>query len=125
MLLISIIIVSFFAYRTYKQPNYLVTISQENIESNINKKNNFIVYVGRDSCPSCKAFKPKLIKYLSARQKKIFYFNTQGTNEAIHEFRKFYNSLGVRYVPSIIIIQNGKVTHILSEKNLNQLDKYF
>jgi predicted bacteriocin transport accessory protein len=111
-------------YKSYNKPNPLVSISQKDIASNISQKNSLIVYIGRDSCPTCRVFKPKLIKYLNARHKHIFYFNTQGNNKEIHDFRKFYNNLGVHYVPSIIIIKKGKVINILPKENLNKLEKY-
>ncbi|MBC2173330.1 thioredoxin family protein [Listeria booriae] len=89
----------------------LQNIEMEDIKNKLANKDDFILYIGRDSCPYCQEFKPKLEKYLKKNGKKILYFNTEPENKR-EKFRIFYNSLGAEGVPVLLKFSNGDVEKI-------------
>ncbi|MDR1473273.1 MAG: hypothetical protein LBI41_01720, partial [Lactobacillales bacterium] len=88
------------------------------------KEDDIAIYVGRDTCPDCQRIMPKLKKQLKNNKKTLYYFDTTAKGEKLFHYRKFYNSLGVKAVPSIIIAKNGKVKKVLNlEKDQTNLSK--
>jgi predicted bacteriocin transport accessory protein len=82
------------------------------------------IYVGRDTCPDCQKIMPKLKKQLKNNNKALYYFDTTAKGEKLLKYRKFYNSLGVQTVPSILIAKNGKVEKVFNlEKDQTDLQR--
>jgi hypothetical protein len=66
----------------------------------------------------------ELKKQLKNNKKALYYFDTTAKGEKLLKHRKFYNSLGVQAVPSILIAKNGKVEKIFNlEKDQTDLPK--
>ncbi|MDR1522063.1 MAG: thioredoxin fold domain-containing protein [Streptococcaceae bacterium] len=101
----------------------LITISQTKTKKLIKGKK-VAIYVGRDTCPDCQKIMPELKKQLKNNKKVLYYFDTTAKGEKLLKYRKFYNSLGVQAVPSILIAKNGKVEKIFNlEKDQTDLPK--
>jgi predicted bacteriocin transport accessory protein len=101
----------------------LITISQAKIKKLIKGKK-VAIYVGRNTCPDCRKIMPELKKQLKSNKKTLYYFDTNAKGEKLLKYRKFYNSLGVQTVPSILIAKNGKVEKIFNlEKDFSNLIK--
>ncbi|EOW2616248.1 thioredoxin family protein [Enterococcus faecium] len=95
------------------QQEPLKTITIQGIDSIMDSKGNSIVYIGRENCPDCILYKPKLISYLEKEKLEINYLDTTGNKTDVDNFRKYYNKLGVESIPAVIFIKNGKVERIL------------
>ncbi|MDR0614612.1 MAG: hypothetical protein LBF82_01405 [Lactobacillales bacterium] len=101
----------------------LITISQAKTKKLIQGKK-VAIYVERDTCPDCQRIMPKLKKQLKNNKKTLYYFNTTAKGEKLFHYREFYNFLGVKAVPSIIIAKNGKVKKVFNlEKDQTNLSK--
>jgi len=51
---------------------------------------------------------------LKSRKKTLYYFDTTAKGEKLLNYRKFYNRLGVKAVPSILVAKDGKVEKIFN-----------
>lgn len=95
------------------QQEPLKTTTIQSIDSIMDSKGNSIVYIGRENCPDCILYKPKLISYLEKEKLEINFLDTTGNKTDVDNFRKYYNKLGVESIPAVIFIKNGKVERIL------------
>lgn len=111
------------------QQEPLKTTTVQDIDSIINSKGNSIIYVGRENCPDCILYKPKLISYLEKEKLEINYLDTTGNKNDVDDFRKYYNKLGVESIPAVIFIKNGEIEQILygdkGAKNIEHTIKFF
>lgn len=107
------------------------TITLEEIVEKSNNKEEFMVYVGRESCKYCRAFTPVLEKYMQdySQDIPIYYFYTQEYKNGIlaeedgsqELWDKAKETIGIQYTPSFIYFGNfGE-----NEDKLEYSCKYF
>ncbi len=87
------------------------SFSQVNIqlvEDKIDKNKDFILYIGRETCPECINFVPLLSEIAREENVKVLYLDSTNTDKSkdIKEFRDKYS---ITYVPSLLIYKDGKV----------------
>lgn len=96
--------------------NFLKPVNEMYIKKIINNKQNANIFIGRSSCNSCITFKNRLTAF-SKRKKKNYnlkYFNTNFKGYKLYKIRKFYNSLGVKTIPSVLQIVHGKIINVFN-----------
>ncbi|MGT2888109.1 thiol reductase thioredoxin [Streptococcus didelphis] len=76
-------------------------ISISDLQSKMNNEEEFYLYIGRGSCPHCRAFVPKLSEVVKQRNVTVYYLDTEhaSMNEDIRAFRKNYN---IVFVPNAL-----------------------
>lgn len=98
-------------------------VSVSEIKDNIENKKDFILYLGRKTCPDCVDFVPLLSKVAKENDLEILYLDTErGINhKEIKKFRKEYEIL---YVPTLMI-QKDKTIYFpeipLEERELEDI----
>lgn len=112
LLIFLAVLIAIFSKNFLSQPMPFKSISEVGINRLLKKEENAIIYVGRDNCPDCIEYKPKLTNFLEKNKKTILFFDVSGSDKEIGAFRKYYNSLGVEGVPAIIVVKNGKIRTI-------------
>lgn len=77
-------------------------------EQQVSQMENGVVYIGSEGCPDCNNFKPILQNYLESKKHSVNYFCVDKyiNNSDIGDLM---DKLGVEYIPTIVVIQNGKV----------------
>lgn len=84
---------------------------------------NGVYYIGSEHCPSCVKMKPHLIEYITYRRKHTFYFNVDNyiNND---KMPIIMSKLGVEYIPTILIIKDGKVifNEVIEDNYLNNFN---
>lgn len=99
-------------------------ISESGINQLLQKNERAIIYIGRDTCPDCIRYKPKLTSFLKKEKKQIRYFDVSGSEQQISEYRTYYNKLGIKGVPAVFKIENGQVTAIYyGDKTPGKIEK--
>ena len=69
VLLFSLIFIfNYINDNTQQNKDVLVTIQKEELQDMIDNGKTCWVYVGRDSCPDCQVFYPKLVEFLQTQQ---------------------------------------------------------
>jgi len=86
------------------------SITYDTFIDKINKKEDFIVYVGRPTCPDCTEFEPKLIEMIEkyGLSQKIYYLNVAEIRKDDAEWELFKEKYEIQYTPTIVKIENGK-----------------
>lgn len=106
---------------------YLVAISQKDLNKKLEKKDSFWVYIGRPSCPDCQRFSPRLEKLLTSKKKNLFYYNTTCKVSKKKEMKAYVKGLQVHEIPAILKVEKGKITvlDMQTESNVKQFEKEF
>ena len=106
---------------------YLVDISQEELNERLEKKDSFWVYIGRPSCPDCQSFFPRLEKLLTSQKKKIFYYNTTCKVSEKKKMKAYVEGLHIHEIPAILKVEEGKITvlDMQTEDDVKQFEKEF
>ncbi|MGT2826530.1 hypothetical protein [Streptococcus himalayensis] len=74
-------------------------INMEELEARLEKNESIYLYIGRESCPYCREFVPKLTQAVSEKNSIVYYLDSEGNDkEAIKQFRKLQ---GIKTVPSL------------------------
>ena len=69
-----------------------------------------LVYVGRDSCPTCTVVYPLLKDVVNENELNLLYYSTEpDRDERPEAMNAFLKTVGVDYVPKVVAIQNGEV----------------
>lgn len=74
------------------------------------KKDNFVLYIGRDNCRDCQEFKPILAEYLKMHKGVyIYYLDVKEIKKKPKDYEYLKKELGFNWTPSIIHYKNKKI----------------
>ena len=118
LLSLLIIIVTFTAYlTTLPQTEYQIAIkrlqkiSLEAVEQKIQHKESFYLYTGRESCPYCQEFAPKLAKAVDKTETTVYYLDSEHIDKT--SWNNFKTTVGFKTIPNLTYFTNGTVYDIL------------
>ena len=117
--LLLIIIVTFTAYlSTLPQTDYQIAvnrlqkISLEAVEQKIQHKESFYLYTGREGCPYCQKFAPKLAKAVDKTETTVYYLDSEDIDKT--SWNNFKTTVGFKTIPNLTYFKNGTVYDRLS-----------
>ena len=117
--LLPILIVTFIAYlTTLPQTDYQIAvnrlqkISLETVEQKIQHQESFYLYTGRESCPYCKEFVPKLAKAVDKTETTVYYLDSEHIDKT--NWNNFKTTVGFKTIPNLTYFTNGTVYDRLS-----------
>ena len=82
------------------------------------------VYVGRETCPYCREFAPKLKQTAGSINATIYYINTENKTEELAKFAEQYH---IDSIPTLLIFKDGQLQETLSNSSdisLNDLKEF-
>lgn len=106
--LLLIIIVTFTAYLTtlpQTAVNRLQKISLEAVEQKIQHQESFYLYTGRESCPYCQEFAPKLAKAVDETKITVYYLDSEHIDKT--SWNNFKTTVGFKTIPNLTYFTNG------------------
>ena len=117
-------------YRTteYMQATrHFVELDNSRIQENMKdlKRQLRFVYVGRETCPYCREFAPKLKQTAGSINATIYYINTENKTEELAKFAEQYH---IDSIPTLLIFKDGQLQETLSNSSdisLNDLKEFF
>lgn len=107
-------------YNEYeKAVERLEEISLEEIERKLSNDESFFLYTGRESCPYCRKFVPKLSNVASEIDTKIYYLDSEDMTEGLEEFMMLHE---IAFVPSFIYFEDNTNLRInsLDSENISE-----
>ena len=117
-------------YRTteYVQATrHFVELDNSRIQENMKdlKRQIRFVYVGRESCPYCREFAPKLRKAARSINATIYYIDTENKTDELAKFAEQYH---IDSIPTLLVFKDGQLQETLSNSgdiSLNDLKEFF
>ena len=95
---------------------------QENMK-NLKRQLRF-VYVGRETCPYCREFAPKLKEASRSINATIYYIDTENKTDELAKFAEQYH---IDSIPTLLVFKDGQLQETLtnsSDINLNDLKEF-
>ena len=116
-------------YRTseYVQAtNHFVQLDNSTIQNDMNtqKKQIRFIYVGRETCPYCREFAPKLKEAAKSINAIIYYIDTENKTDELAKFAEQYH---IDSIPTLLVFKDGQLQETLSNSsdiNLNDLKEF-
>ena len=95
---------------------------QENMK-NLKRQLRF-VYVGRETCPYCREFAPKLKEASRSINATIYYIDTENKTDELAKFAEQYH---IDSIPTLLVFKDGQLQETLTNSsniNLNDLKEF-
>ena len=116
-------------YRTseyVRTTRHFVELDNERIQENMKglKRQLRFVYVGRESCPYCREFAPKLKQASRTTNARIYYIDTENKTDELAKFAEQYH---IDSIPTLLVFKDGQLQETLSNSsdiNLNDLKEF-
>ena len=116
-------------YRTteYVQATrHFVELDNTRIQENMKdlKRQLRFVYVGRETCPYCREFAPKLKEASRSINATIYYIDTENKTDELAKFAEQYH---IDSIPTLLVFKDGQLQETLSNSsdiNLNDLKEF-
>jgi predicted bacteriocin transport accessory protein len=107
--------------------SYFDSISIDNLNEKLQGEESFFVYVGRESCPYCRTFVPKLYEALKKSEiNTIYYLDVEKDND-LGKINQFRSRFQIKYVPYFALFREEKyeILQFSSEEiTVNELVDY-
>lgn len=101
------------------------SISLSEVEKKIQQEEDFLLYVGRPTCPHCRAFAPRLEEAIQTTQVNVYYLNTD--EEDAENIQNFASSASIQTVPHLAYYKEGGKVRFLekgSEASLSEIEDF-
>ena len=116
-------------YRTseyVRTTRHFVELDNERIQENMKvlKRQIRFVYVGRETCPYCREFAPKLKEAAKSINAIIYYIDTENKTDELAKFAEQYH---IDSIPTLLIFKDGQLQETLSNSSdisLNDLKEF-
>lgn len=89
--------------------DYFIEINASDFKNKVSSNEKNIFFIGRDTCPACKTFKPTAIEFSSKEKIKIYYVNT--TNFDTDDWNVIDEIVTIKYIPTIVISDNSQILY--------------
>ena len=117
-------------YRTteYVQATrHFVELDNTRIQENMKnlKRQLHFVYIGRETCPYCREFAPKLKEASRSINARIYYIDTENKTDELAKFAEQYH---IDSIPTLLVFKDGQLQETLtnsSDISLNDLKEFF
>ena len=110
--LLLIVVGTFIAYlTTLPQTDYQIAINRlqkislEAVEQKIQHQESFYLYTGRESCPYCQEFAPKLAEAVDKTETTVYYLDSEHIDKT--SWNNFKITIGFKTIPNLTYFTNG------------------
>lgn len=94
---------------TVVKEDRFISINYSDFLSKYNSDSKFILFIGKDTCPTCIRFKSVLTSYSSDKKIDIYYLNVNELEES--DFEDLNNYISVEYVPTFVIFNDKNISY--------------
>lgn len=85
--------------------NILQKISLAAVEQKIQRQESFYLYTGRESCPYCQEFAPKLAKAVDKTKTTVYYLDSEHIDKS--SWNSFKTNVGFKIIPNLTYFTNA------------------
>lgn len=116
-------------YRTteyVRTTHHFIQLDNSTIQNQMDsqKKQIRFVYVGRETCPYCREFAPKLKEAAKSINAIIYYIDTENKTDELAKFAEQYH---IDSIPTLLVFKDGQLQETLSNSSdisLNNLKEF-
>jgi len=98
---------------------HFVELDNTRIQENMKdlKRQLRFVYVGRETCPYCREFAPKLKEAAKSINATIYYIDTENKTDELAKFAEQYH---IDSIPTLLVFRNGEII----DKSIGLIQKH-
>lgn len=86
-------------------------ISIDDLEEKLTQQEEFILYIGRETCPYCREFVPKLTEVVEETNATVLYLDSE--EDPTGKIGLFRQASGLKTVPSLTYFKQGQLSGLL------------
>ena len=131
LLIVGIVLPTLFTIWKFSQPvipktyqeavRYTKAINMKEMRSKLANGDEFVVYIGRESCPYCQKFVPNLALAIQKSHQTVYYLDSDSDEK--DEITAFAKEMDIQTVPNLSIYQNGDKSRYLEQGSAASLNE--
>ena len=107
---------------SYKEAmTYVKKIPLSEVQEKINNKEDFILYIGRESCPYCQKFAPKLAVAIQKTNQTVYYLDNDSKERK--DITAFAHDMNVKTVPNLSTFKKGSKENYLKKGSKSSIEE--
>lgn len=108
--------------KTYQEAvQYTKAINMKEMRSKLANGDEFVVYIGRESCPYCQKFVPNLALAIQKSRQTVYYLDSASDEK--EEITAFAKEMDIQTVPNLSVYQNGSKSRYLEQGSTASLEE--
>ena len=109
-------------HKTYQEAvRYTKAINMKDMRSKLANGDEFVVYIGRESCPYCQKFVPNLALAIQKSHQTVYYLDSASDEK--DEITAFAKEMDIQTVPNLSVYQNGSKSRYLEQGSCASLEE--
>ena len=107
---------------SYKEAmTYVKKIRLSEVKDKINNKENFILYIGRESCPYCQKFAPKLAVAIQKTNQTVYYLDNDSKERK--DITSLAHDMNIKTVPNLSSFKKGSKENYLKKGSKSSIEE--
>lgn len=107
---------------SYKEAiTYVKKIPLSKVQEKINNKEDFILFIGRESCPYCQKFAPKLAVAIQKTNQTVYYLDNDSKERK--DITSFAHDMNIKTVPNLSSFKKGSKEIYLTKGSKSSIDE--
>ena len=106
-------------YQDYTKP--LIKIGVDEVNQKIQAQEDFYLYIGRETCPYCQRFVPKLYQVVKNYQFNIYYLDSENRKDS--KLLALRTELGIQTIPHLAKFHHGKQVAYLEKGSQSSMEE--
>ena len=107
---------------SYKEAmTYVKKIHLSEVQEKINNKEDFVLYIGRESCPYCQKFAPKLAVAIQKTNQTVYYLDNDSKERK--DITSFAHDMNIKTVPNLSSFKKGSKETYLTKGSKSNIDE--
>lgn len=107
---------------SYKEAmTYVKKIPLSEVQEKINNKEDFVLYIGRESCPYCQKFAPKLAVAIQKTNQTVYYLDNDSKERK--DITSFAHDMNIKTVPNLSSFKKGSKETYLTKGSKSNIDE--
>ena len=107
---------------SYKEAmTYVKKIHLSEVQEKIARKEDFILYIGRESCPYCQKFAPKLAVAIQKTNQTVYYLDNDSKERK--DITAFAHDMNVKTVPNLSTFKKGSKENYLKKGSKSSIEE--
>lgn len=107
---------------TYQEAmTYVKKIHLSEVQEKIDNKEDFLLYIGRESCPYCQKFAPKLAVAIQKTNQTVYYLDNDSKERK--DITAFAHDMNIKTVPNLSSFKKGSKENYLTKGSKSSIDE--